>query len=285
VKRTSRPHDTVESARYTVSAVADRVGVPIATLRSWNQRYGIGPRDHNPGKHRLYSEADIAMVLRVHRLIGKGANPRTAARAALDSVVPARSDTDSLLTAAFDLDFVTTGRLLDSHLLHYGVVDTWEKLIRPAFVAIETRQADGVGCIDVEHALSWAVTRSLQRLPITSPGKSTATILACCEAETHTLALDALRVALGERGHGTLMLGADVPCGALIDAIERTSRQTTVVLWAQTGRTADVAMTRAIIAARARLLVGGPGWKAIRLPRKATRIHSLDEALLQLTAV
>jgi len=27
-------------------------------LRSWNERYGIGPPHHNPGRHRLYSETD-----------------------------------------------------------------------------------------------------------------------------------------------------------------------------------------------------------------------------------
>jgi MerR family transcriptional regulator, light-induced transcriptional regulator len=198
--------------------------------------------------------------------------------------VPVRSDTESLLTAAFDLDFASAGTFLDRHLRHYGVVETWDQWIRPAFVAIEARQADGEGCIDVEHALSWAVARSLQRLPVASLNGSAATILASCGGETHTLALEALRAALGERGYGTLMLGGDVPCTALTGAIERTTRETTVVLWAQTGRTADVEMARAVTAARARLMVGGPGWKAIRLPRKAKRIDSLGAAVQQLSA-
>jgi MerR family transcriptional regulator, light-induced transcriptional regulator len=270
--------------QYTVGVVAERLGIPIATLRSWNQRYGVGPPDHSPGRHRLYSETDIMMVEQMHQLIGEGASPRSAARAALDSVVPPRGNTDSLLTAAFDFDLVSAGRQLDRHLRHYGVVDTWDQLVRPAFSAIEARQADGEGCIDVEHALSWTVSRSLQRLPVTPSDTSAPIILACSAGEAHTLSLEALRAALGERGHGALMLGADVPSTALIDAIERTARRTTVVLWAQTDRTADIAMAKAVIAAHARLMVGGPGWESARIPKKAVRVDSLHTALQRLSA-
>ena len=262
MSRISRADSTDDSARYTVRSVAEHVGVPIATLRSWNQRYGIGPPHHNPGRHRLYSETDIALVQQMRKLIAEGASPGSASRAALDSVVPPRADTDSLLVAAFDLDVVMAGQLLDRHLRHYGVVDTWDHLARPAFAAIEARQAGGEGCIDVEHALSWAVSRSLQRLPIAESKKSSPIILACTAREAHTLALEVLRAALGERGQGALMLGADVPCVAVIDAIARRPQRVTVVLWSQSRRTADLETANAVIGARARLLVGGPRFGA-----------------------
>jgi len=280
-----REDDDVHLPQYTVGVVAERIGVPIATLRSWNQRYGIGPSDHSAGRHRLYSENDILVVQQMHQLIAEGASPRSAARAALDSVVPPRADTGGLLAAAFDLDLVRAGRQLDAHLRHYGVVDTWDQLIRPAFSEIEARQAHGEGCIDVEHALSWAVSRSLQRLPLTLPDQSASTILACTEGETHTLALEALRAALGERGHGALMLGADVPAPALIDAIGRTAGPATVVLWAQTAGTSNIATAKAVVAKRAQLMVGGPGWKSATVPRKAVRVDSLQAALQLISAV
>ena len=66
---------------YPVGVVADRIGVPTATLRSWNQRYGIGPAGHDPGRHRLYTEADIAAVRRMQQMIDQGASARSAARA------------------------------------------------------------------------------------------------------------------------------------------------------------------------------------------------------------
>ncbi len=200
-----------DEPRFTVGVVAERVGVPTATLRSWNQRYGVGPPDHSPGRHRLYSENDIAIVLRMFELIAQGASPRSAARTAIESVRPARGDAAALLIAAFDLDVVTAGLLLDRHLRHFGVIDTWDQLVRPAFSGIETQQAEGVDCIDVEHVLSWTVARSLQRLPIAAADGASSIVLGCAARETHTLSLEALRAALGERGVGAVMLGADVP--------------------------------------------------------------------------
>lgn len=264
--------------RYGVRAVAQRIGVPTATLRSWNQRYGVGPPDHSPGRHRLYSDADIAVVQQMHQLIADGASPRAAARAATDSVIPARAGTEPLLAAAFALDLVAVEHILDGHSRHFGVLDTWEQLVRPAFADIETRQADGHGCIDVEHALSWTVSRSLHRLPVAAGGSSASIILACPQGEAHTLALEALRAALGERQRHALMLGADVPTAALLDALGRHQTRVTVVLWAQTVETADVPTVRTV-AMQADVLVGGPGWESASVPAEAVRIDSLDRAL------
>jgi transposase-like protein len=274
---TSRTLDVdAEDPRYTVSVVAERVGVPTATLRSWNQRYGVGPSDHSPGRHRLYSDNDVAIVQRMYELITQGASPRSAARTAIESVRPARGDAAALLVAAFDLDVVTAGLLLDRHLRHFGVLDTWDELVRPAFAKIETRQAEGVDCIDVEHALSWTVSRSLQRVPLSPVDSGVSVILACAAQETHTLALEALRAALGERGVGAVMLGADTPTAALLDAVERAKTPVTVVLWSQTRQTAD-ARTANTIAKRTQVLVAGPGWQSV--PAKARLLGSLSEAV------
>jgi hypothetical protein len=268
-------HDDDES-RYTVRVVAERVGVPTATLRSWNQRYGVGPPEHTPGRHRLYSENDIAIVQRMLELITQGASPRSAARTAIDSVRPARGDAAALLVAAFDLDVLTAGLLLDRHLRHFGVLDTWDELVRPAFGSIETRQAEGVDCIDVEHVLSWTVSRSLQRLPIVPPDSNELIFLSCTGKETHTLALEALRAALGERGVGTVALGADVPTAAIIDAVNRAASSVTVVLWSHTEATADAESVDAL-AEYAEVLVAGPGWE--KPPDRARVLGSLREAV------
>jgi transposase-like protein len=263
---------------FTVSAVAERVGVPTATLRSWNQRYGVGPSEHSPGQHRLYSATDIAVVRRMYELIVEGASPRSAARTAIDSVRPARGDAAALLVAAFDFDVLTAGLLLDRHLRHFGVLDTWDHLIRPAFDAIALRQAEGEGCIDVEHALSWTVSRSLQRFPLAGPGEFSPIILACTSRETHVLALEALRAALVERGRGALMLGTDVPRTALIDAVERKGQPVTTLLWSQTEDTADVRSVNAL-AAHASVTVGGPGWDAVIDQIKVPQLKSLRAAV------
>lgn len=78
----------------TVSAVARRLGVAPATLRTWDRRYGIGPSAHEAGAHRRYSAHDLARLEHMRRLVISGVPPADAARAArsleVDPTPPAR---------------------------------------------------------------------------------------------------------------------------------------------------------------------------------------------------
>ena len=50
-----------------------------------------------------------------------------------------------------------------------------------------------------------------QRIPMAPIDTVETAILACAENDSHTLALEAVRAALSERGHAAVMLGAAVP--------------------------------------------------------------------------
>ena len=45
----------LDMPQLSVAAVARKLGIAPATLRTWDRRYGIGPAHHAPGKHRRYS--------------------------------------------------------------------------------------------------------------------------------------------------------------------------------------------------------------------------------------
>ncbi|SEE19692.1 MerR family transcriptional regulator [Streptomyces sp. TLI_105] len=66
----------------TTGAVARRLGVSPTTVRSWDQRYGIGPAVRADGRHRRWSPADVAMLEEMCRLTASGVPPAEAARAA-----------------------------------------------------------------------------------------------------------------------------------------------------------------------------------------------------------
>jgi len=51
----------------TIGDLAERTGVPPATLRSWEQRYGFPEPVRLAGGHRRYGESDVAAVLDVLR--------------------------------------------------------------------------------------------------------------------------------------------------------------------------------------------------------------------------
>ena len=78
-----------------VAAVAQRLGVAPATLRTWARRYRLGPTSHVAGSHRRYSAADLRRLVVMRRLTMEGVAPADAARAALSSVgdvTPTSSD-------------------------------------------------------------------------------------------------------------------------------------------------------------------------------------------------
>lgn len=72
----------------TAGAVARRLGVAVTTLRTWHQRYGLGPSRHIPGQHRRYTPEDLSRLEVMRRLTGRGMSPAEAAawarRAPLD---------------------------------------------------------------------------------------------------------------------------------------------------------------------------------------------------------
>ncbi|MFE9928755.1 MerR family transcriptional regulator [Streptomyces sp. NPDC005533] len=65
----------------TTGAVARHLGVSPTTLRSWDQRYGIGPAAREDGRHRRWTPGDIAMLEEMCRLTASGVPPAEAARA------------------------------------------------------------------------------------------------------------------------------------------------------------------------------------------------------------
>lgn len=66
-----------------MAAVAQRLGVAPATLRTWDRRYGLGPSEHSAGAHRRYTPADVSRLGTMRRLTLSGVSPVEAARVSL----------------------------------------------------------------------------------------------------------------------------------------------------------------------------------------------------------
>ncbi|WP_370447558.1 MerR family transcriptional regulator [Kitasatospora sp. SolWspMP-SS2h] len=105
-------HDPADDALAGVStgAVARRLGVSPTTVRSWERRYGIGPSHREPGRHRRWSPADIALLEEMCRLTSRGVPPGEAARAARPPEPgPARPDSASGLASGLASDSASDG--------------------------------------------------------------------------------------------------------------------------------------------------------------------------------
>jgi DICT domain-containing protein/predicted DNA-binding transcriptional regulator AlpA len=75
----------------TISDLAGRTGVPPATLRSWESRYGFPRPVRQGGGHRRYAESDVAAVLEVLRQRDAGLGLEAAVRRATAPVLQSRS--------------------------------------------------------------------------------------------------------------------------------------------------------------------------------------------------
>lgn len=76
-----REQDAALGPALSPAAAAVRLGVAVGTLRSWDRRYGIGPRDHASGAHRRYSPADMGVLAELCRMVAEGVPVAEAARA------------------------------------------------------------------------------------------------------------------------------------------------------------------------------------------------------------
>ena len=273
--------------------MARQLGIAESTLRAWHRRYGIGPHGSQPGRYRRYSVTDVDRLQRMRELISAGMLASDAARTVLagepreivparqPAAVPAQRDLADLVAAARAADAGRCRALLDDVLARRGVVAAWEMVCRPALVTVDADQRDRPDCIDIEHALSWAIGAALHRVPPGPPvpGAGLA-VLACVEAEQHTLPLAALAAALAAHGLPVRMLGAATPTASLVRTVRDTA-PLALVLWAQRPDIADPRVLRTLRPYGVRLFAAGPGWPpsglagAVHLPGLAQAVATL----------
>lgn len=312
------PSDAGTAAALSTGAVARRLGVAPTTLRSWERRYAIGPANREDGRHRRWTPEDIARLEEMCRLTAQGVPPAEAARAVLrtsagpggrrGSVPPAgapaprspggpgalplgdvRQECRGLARAAVRLDAPAVAELLDASLAEHGLVTAWEEVFAPTLHAVGRKWAtSGERYVEVEHLLSWHVSSALRGVRAAGERAGVPPVLlACVPGEQHSLPIEALTAALGERGLPTRMFGAALPAEALYEAVRRLG-PSAVVLWAQSRSTADRALVHFISGigwgvrgARTHpsLLLAGPGWSGGSRTEGTARLHGLRSGI------
>jgi len=289
--------EPVPDAGLSAGEAARRIGVAVTTIRTWDQRYGLGPSYREPGRHRRYSEHDLARLELMRRLTVDGVEAAEAARIAKATNVSATQappgtrpeplprtpgTVKGLRRAALALDPADVDRLLGLALAD-GVIPAWTSVIVPALRGLGSQYAVAGRYIAAEHLLSGAVSAALARVP--RPGTRPRVLLACAPAEQHTLPLEALAAALAECGVASRMLGARVPVSALRDALARTG-PAAVLIWAHSPATADGDQIAVAAGTRPRpaiVAACGPGWTAGSLPDGVLLLTSFRKALAAVT--
>ena len=287
--------DTEE--KLTVAAVARRIGVAPATLRTWDRRYGLGPSDHEEGEHRRYCPNDLAKLTMMRRLIVAGVTPADAAEQAkaCKTIVPLKKIVKefevreevvgALYKALQGFDHVFVETTLAHEIDTYGVQGAWSDVIVPVLFLIGEEWENNQKGIEVEHLFSEILKRTMHNrvVELKKPINPRPVLLAAVGEELHSLPIYALAAALCERNIQTSVLGARTPLEALSAMVTRCAPPA-IFLWAQLPKNAESKYWNEIPAIRPapRIVVGGPGWDAIECSA-VIRAEGLEHACEEIT--
>ncbi len=298
---------------YTIKEAAARSRLPIATVRVWEQRYGVVHPERTASGYRLYDDASVDRLIAMHYLVEReGLRPRQAATQVLAAgtnldelvrrakaiddvaatgpidptaaVARAGAEIDAFVAAAGRLDISAMERILDDSFASERFESTMEHVVFPAMRAVGDAWAAGSIDVAMEHAASETVRRRLARFyEAISSTDAPDVIVGLPPGGRHELGALAFAVAARRRGVNVLYLGADVPLTGWLSAAESTSAAVAIL-----GVVAlpDVAATAEVVAALRRTsrplaaAVGGP--RAHELAEAAESIllpGSLDDAV------
>lgn len=277
---------------WTPRAVAAMLGISPTTLRTWDQRYGLGPSDRTAGGHRRYRDDEVDRLRRMIALTAQGVAPAAAALQSRQhtpapprparpelTAAAARSARRGFLTAADRLDEPRVRRLAAELIAGHGVVAAWQEVLAPFLIELGDRVRKRGAGIEVEHLASAGLLHALRGVPYPDRDGVLTALLSCAPDEQHTVALEALGAALSEVDCRWRSLGARVPSTALRDALERL-RPAVVVIWAHhVDLAATVPIAELSRGADAVFLAAGPGWDGLPLPASVRRPTTLADAV------
>lgn len=217
---------------YTVSRAGALTGVPAATLRKWEQRYGVVAPARTEGNYRLYDDEAIRRLSAMRDLVDAGWSARDAARQVLggaaasaqrpEAEAEGTGDLDALTRCAVDFDALGLHRLLDEELASGEPADVVDGWLLPSLVRLGEAWSRGEVTVAGEHFASAAVQRRLSRLydevppaPVDAPR----VVVGLARGSRHELGVLAFAVVARSRGLDVTYLGSDLPLEAWVATV------------------------------------------------------------------
>jgi MerR family transcriptional regulator, light-induced transcriptional regulator len=266
---------------YTIKRVSEIVGVPVATLRAWQRRYGVVTPARSNGGYRLYRADDVAVLRRMQALVASGWSPKEASQAVvaghgrgaalpidLRQDQPLRQPADApdktavnLVAAAAALDPVAVSRSLDERFAAISfeqLVDGW---LLPELERLGAAWATGQVSVAGEHMVAAAVQRRLNAAfdaagqdRVGFPRVLTGLPSGC----RHELGILSFAIAARRQGMGVIHLGTDLPLADWMSAVARQRPDAVVIAVPMHSDVPPaVELVRGVVARQTLIAVGG----------------------------
>lgn len=222
--------------RYRINAVTELTGIPAATLRAWERRYGVPTPARTASSYRLYTDHDVQELKRLRDLCAGGLAIAEAARVVrADRERPAAASTPvSEAPPAFE---VAIERIVDgvqrfdveaiqvevARAMYLGnAQEVFDRVFAPSLRRVGDLWHDGRISVAQEHLASEVLgdaVRGLARLVQPSEPRWRV-LLACVEGEEHVIGLRGVAIQLASWGIRSIDLGARTPPRAVADAAQ-----------------------------------------------------------------
>jgi methanogenic corrinoid protein MtbC1 len=240
---------------YNIKAVVEATGLPAATLRAWERRYGALSPGRTESGYRLYSARDIAVLRWLKARVDEGMNISQAIHL-LSQTRPGergiqkdthRTETGAgphetraaLLNALLRYDESVADRLLEEAFAIYGLETVTESILAPAMVQMGDMWHEGRTTTATEHFASNYLRRKIDSIINAAPKSSVGplVVMGCAPGDWHELGLLLIYLMLRRRSVNTIYLGQNVPVEQFVEEMERL-RPAMVIMSAATAETA-----------------------------------------------
>jgi MerR family transcriptional regulator, light-induced transcriptional regulator len=199
-----------------IQAVARRTGIPSATLRKWEQRYGVLKPERTAGSHRRYTERDVLRVEWLKARLEEGYRIGEAARLLGGYADAPRLDAEGLVeelvAGAVSPDPSRVVSAIDQAFALFPAEHAVTEVIAPALRRIGELWEQGKATVAQEHQLTEVLRGKMRGLLNGARGGPRGRIVLCCApGERHEAGLLAVAVLLHADGWQIVYLGADTP--------------------------------------------------------------------------
>lgn len=244
---TARPNEDElfeEREPYKMKTIARLTDFSPILLRAWERRYKLLQPKRGPGGHRLYTEDDLNVLLRVRQLINSGRSIGEIASMGREAVLHQQESSavadgepkeahprvempspeaqtrisdwrNRIVQAALAMDERALSAALDEGFASVSADTVIHDLIVPSAHEIGHLWMTGRCTVASEHLATGVFVHRLRKLieaaAVVSPDSSAALVGACFPEENHELGLLILSYHLARRGLPVTNLGAALP--------------------------------------------------------------------------
>lgn len=225
------PRARHSAAFLSIAEVERATGIPRATLRIWERRYGFPRPARDAAGERTYPMEQVERLRLVHALVVRGGRPgglvtlspkELQKQLARPGAAPVDASTATVIELARAHDVEGLVRHLQQSLMRVGLAGFVARLAAPAAAAVGEAWRCGDLQVYEEHlctqAMQLVLSQAILGLPSPGAGHAPRILLATPPNELHGLGLLMVQAVLAAERCHCVPLGVSVPLAQIAEA-------------------------------------------------------------------